>query len=108
MPFVTKLHLQSGDREALDATVTNIKNGASRKGVDLRGPHHKSPTNLRVPQYRCAGAGATFDSWSYTVYTRTMEIVGHDAFAATMAERSFPDSVRVTAEVEQVRGHETR
>jgi ribosomal protein S10 len=107
MPFVTKLRLQSGDREALDAVVTDIKETAARKGAELKGPHPKPPTDLRVPQCKRAGDDDTFDPWSYTVYTRTVEIVGHEGFARSVTERSFPDSVHVTAEIEQVRGSDT-
>jgi ribosomal protein S10 len=106
MPFVTKLRLQSGDREALEAVVTDIKETATRKGAQLKGPHPKPPTDLRVPMYRRVGGAETFEPWQYTVYTRTVEIVGHDEFARSVTEWSFPDSVHVTAEVEQVRGAE--
>jgi ribosomal protein S10 len=103
MPFVTKLRLQSGDRAVLDSVVADIKAQAERKGAELKGPHPMPPTELRVPQYRAVG-GDTFDPWAYTVYTRTLEIVGHDEFARAVAERSFPDSVHVSAEIEQRRG----
>ncbi len=103
MPFVTKLRLQSGDRDALDAVVTDITETATRKGAELNGPHAKPPTELRVPQYRRADSDDTFEAWSYTVYTRTVEIVGHDAVARDVAGRSFPDSVHLSAEVEQLR-----
>jgi ribosomal protein S10 len=103
MPFVTKLRLQSGDVDALDGVVTEIKETAARKGAELKGPHPKPPTRLRVPQHKRADGGGTFAPWEYTVYTRTIEIVGHDGFARDVTERSYPDSVHVTAEVEQLR-----
>lgn len=103
MPFVTKLRLQGGDRDALDSVVTDIKEAATRKGAQFKGPHPKPPTELRVPQYKRTGSEDTFGSWSYSVYTRTIEIVGHDEFAREVAGRSFPDSVHLSAEVEQVR-----
>jgi len=103
MPFVTKLRLQSGDREALDSVVTDIKETAARKGAQLNGPHPMPPTELRVPLYKHLDASETFDTWNYTVYTRTIEIVGHESFARSVAGWPFPDSVHVTVEVEQVR-----
>jgi ribosomal protein S10 len=106
MPFVTKLRLQSGDREALEAVVTDIKETATRKGAELKGPHPKPPSDLRVPMYERVDSGDTFEPWRYTVYTRTVEIVGHDELARSVAERVFPDSVHVSVEVEQVRGTE--
>jgi ribosomal protein S10 len=108
MPFVTRLRLQSGDRDTLDAVVTDIKETATRKGAELKGPHPKPPTDLRVPQYKRADGDDTFDPWTYTVYTRTVEIVGHEDFARSVAGRSFPDSVHISAEVEQVRGPDSR
>ena len=103
MPFVTKLALHSGDGDALEGVVTDIKERAERKGVELKGPHAKPPSRLRVPQYKRADAADTFGEWDYTVYRRTIEIIGHDEFARAVAERSYPDSVHVTAEIEQVR-----
>jgi ribosomal protein S10 len=103
MPFVTKLRLQSGDRAALDGVVTDIKETAERKGAELKGPHPMPPSEHRVPQHAGVNTDTTFDPWEYTVYTRTIEIVGHDEFARTVAEWSYPDSVHVTAEVEQLR-----
>jgi small subunit ribosomal protein S10 len=108
MPFVTKLRLQSGDRDALEAVVTDIKETATRKGAELNGPHPKSPTDLRVPLYKRVSSEDTFEPWRYTVYTRTIEIVGHDELARAITEWSLPDSVHVTAEVEQVRGTDSR
>jgi len=103
MPFVTTLRLQSGDADVLDAVVTDIKATAQRKGVELKGPHPKPPTRLRVPQHKRVEGGGTFPDWTYTVYTRTVEIVGHDEFARSVTEQDFPDRVHVTAEIEQTR-----
>ena len=103
MPFVTKLRLQSGDVDALDGVVTDIKETAERKGAELKGPHPKPPERVRVPQHKRIGGTGTFAPWEYTVYTRTVEIVGHDEFARDVTERTFPDSVHVTAEIEQLR-----
>jgi len=104
MPFVTKLRLQSGDREALESVVTDIKARAERKGVELKGPHPKPPSQLRVPQHKRVEGGGEFPAWSYSVYTRTVEIVGHDEFARSVAGDSYPDSIHLSAEIEQVRG----
>ncbi|MFC7077429.1 uS10/mL48 family ribosomal protein [Haloarcula halophila] len=102
MPFVTTLTLTSGNHDQLDETVTEIKQRAERKGVELKGPHPKPPTDLRVPQSKTLGPdGGRFESWHYTVYTRTIEIVGYEEFARSVAQRSFPGGVRVEAGVEQ-------
>jgi len=102
MPFVTRLTLKSGDRHVLEDVVTTIKETAARKGVELKGPHPHPPEELRVPQFKQLAAGDDrFDPWRYTVYTRTIEIVGHDDFARSVTERDFPDSVHVSAEIEQ-------
>ena len=103
MPFVTKLRLQSGDVDALDRVVTDIKETAARKGAELKGPHPKPPSRFRVPQHKRVGGTGTFAPWEYTVYTRTIEIVGHDEFARDVTEQSYPDSVHVAAEIEQLR-----
>ncbi|MFB6074515.1 MAG: 30S ribosomal protein S10 [Haloarculaceae archaeon] len=102
MPFVTRLTLQSGDRHRLDEVVDGIKERAARKGVELKGPHPRPPDHLRVPQSKTLGPGdRRFESWDYTVYTRTIEIVGYEAFARSVAGRQYPPGIHVQAEVEQ-------
>lgn len=102
MPFVTKLRLESGDRRRLDSTVDEIKHEAERKGVELKGPHPQPPDHYRLPQSKTLGPrGGQFESWNYTVYTRTIEIVGYEEFARSVAGRDFSDGIHVEAEIEQ-------
>jgi small subunit ribosomal protein S10 len=103
MPFVTTLRLASGDRQALEAVVADIKAAANRKGAEFKGPHPEPPTELRVPQYVDLLPGETFEAWDYSVYSRVVEIVGHDDFAKSVTQRDYPDAVHVAAEIEQVR-----
>jgi len=104
--IVTRLTLSSGDRAALDGVVSDIKESARRKGAEFKGPHSESPTELSVPQYANldGDADARLDDWSYTVYTRRLEIVGHDALAQEIVDGGFPHSVRAEVELDQVRG----
>ena len=101
MPFVTRLTFTSGDGDLLADVVGDIKASAERKGVELKGPHPKPPTRRRVPQYKHLPGDGTFDAWSYTVYTREIEIVDHNEFARDAAEREYPDSIHLTVDVEQ-------
>jgi len=101
MPFVTRLTLSSGDGDRLDSVVDDIKHRAERKGVELKGPHPKPPTRLTVPQHKGGGSGGTFGDWQYTVYTRVVEIVGHDEFARETAQRRYPDRIHVTVDIQQ-------
>jgi ribosomal protein S10 len=101
MPFVTRLTLQSGDGELLDAIVTDIKERAERKGVELKGPHPKPPSRHAVPQYKDLSASETFENWEYTVYTRNIEIIDHNEFARDVAEQEYPDRIYITANIEQ-------
>jgi len=104
MTFVTKLRLQSGNRPALDRIVDEIRSTAERKGAELRGPHSAPPERLTVPQYKTAAGEEhrQFRSWDYTVYTREMEIVGHNKLARQVTEFDFPDGVHVEVELEQI------
>ena len=104
MTFVTRLTLQSGDRDALDGCASAIKATAERKGAPLKGPHSRPPRNLSVPQHRRLHADdeRSFPSWEYTVFTRDLEIHGHEEVARHVAGRDFPDSVHVEIEVEQI------
>lgn len=101
MTFVTKLRFQSGDRDVLEETVSDLKALVERKGGECKGPHSRPPEHLRVPQYRNLAPGAEFDAWSYTVYARNLEIHGADHVAREVGHREFPDSVHVEIEVEQ-------
>jgi len=103
MPFVTRLTLCSGDGELLEAVVSDLKERAARKGVELKGPHPKPPTRHSVPQYRGVAGDGTFGNWEYVVYTRVIEIVDHNEFAREVTEGEFPDRIHVAADVEQFR-----
>ena len=102
MTFVTRLTLQSGDRAVLDDVVTDIKKVARRKGAELKGPHPRPPRTLHVPQRKTVSGNASFDEWEYTVYTREMEIFGHEGVARIVADRAFPAGVHLSVEIEQV------
>lgn len=103
MSFVTRLTFQSGDRAALDSLVEDIKDSARRKGVQFKGPHAHPPEDFRVPQYKTVAAEDAFAAWNYTVYTREVDIVGHDEFAREVAGRDLPSGIHLSVEVEQVR-----
>ncbi|MWG35267.1 uS10/mL48 family ribosomal protein [Halomarina oriensis] len=105
MPFVTTLTLSSGDRPALEDVVSDIKTAAERKGVQIKGPQTPPPERFVAPQSKRLGPeGNRFTDWSFSVYTRTMRIVGHDEFARSAAGREFPDGVHIEVDVEQVTG----
>lgn len=102
MPFVTTLTLTSGNRHRLDDVVADIKTRAERKGVELKGPHPKPPEELRVPQSKTLSPDEKrFGPWNYTVYKRTIEIVGYETFARDIAGDSFPTGIHVEVGVEQ-------
>lgn len=103
MPFVTRLTLQSGDRETLERVVTDIKERAERKGVELRGPNPEPQRDVSVPLYRRLDPdGGQFEGWTYAVYVRSIVIVGHDDFARDVASGDYPSSIHVEAGVERV------
>ncbi|GAB3683285.1 uS10/mL48 family ribosomal protein [Salinarchaeum chitinilyticum] len=102
MTFVTTLELESGDRRALDSVVADIKETVERKGAEFKGPHTPPPEDLSVPLYGSLERGGQYESWSYTVYTRTVEIVGHDELASSIATREFPDQIHVEADVRSI------
>ena len=104
MPFVTTLTLESGDREGLDALTAEIRRFAERKGAEFRGPHTSPPERLHVPLYdRLAAPVNRTGTWTYTVFQRRIEIVGHDEVARAIADWNFPPDVHVQVEVSQVR-----
>lgn len=100
---MTKLTLESGDRETLDRVVADIKRTAERKGVELKGPFSDPATELRVPLPKRLPGEGEYDPWRYTVYTRRVEIVGHDEFARETARQGFPRGVHADVEIERVK-----
>lgn len=106
MTFVTRMKLQSGDRAALDALVSDIRSTAERKGAELKGPHSSPQKHVRVPQYKSLShpERGQFEPWDYDVYTRTLEIIGHNSVAKRVArDMEYPRSVHVEVEIEQTR-----
>ena len=104
MPFITTMTLTSGDRPALDALIGDIRERASTKGIEFKGPHTHPPKRLRVPQYRrLDGSGGTFGAWDYSVYERTLELAGHDETVRRVADWDFPPGIHVEIEVSRVR-----
>ncbi|AWB27188.1 uS10/mL48 family ribosomal protein [Halococcoides cellulosivorans] len=102
MPFVTTLTFTSGDRHTLESVVADIKESATRKGVELKGPHPEPPTEQAVDlSARLLADDDAIDRWRYSVYTRTITIVGHDEFARAITERDLPDAVHLEAEIER-------
>ena len=106
MTFVTRLTLQSGDRETLDRIVTDIKKAAEKKRAAQKGPHSHPPSKVTAPRHRRLHADdeRRFSSWTYTVFTRELEIHGHDPLAREIAAEGFPQSIHAEVEVEQIRG----
>jgi len=103
MTFVTRLTLESGDRDALDDVVGDICEAVRRKGAEFKGPHSDTPSQRFVPLYeRLDGLGETADSWHYTVYRRRLEIRGADELVRAVVSGDFPDSVHVSADIERV------
>ena len=104
MTFVTRIRLQSGNRPALEQVVDEIRTTAERKGAELRGPHSAPAEHLQVPQYKSTSGDESrqFQSWDYTVYTRQLEIVGHNGVARQATEIDFPDGVHIEVELEQI------
>lgn len=104
MPFVTKLTFESGDREVLDRVVTEIKEKAERKGVELKGPHPRPATQVSAPQQKRLAPGDSFEAWSFSVYTRDIEIHAYEDFAREVAGDDYPASIHIEADVKQTKG----
>lgn len=101
MPFVTKLRFQSGDRDALEGVVTDLKRMLERKGAECKGPHSSQPERMALPLSARCQPGADIDTWDYTVYRREMEIHGADQVAGEVGHMDFPDSVHLEIEVDR-------
>jgi ribosomal protein S10 len=102
MTIRTRLYLESGDRDALQGIVEEIRSTVERKGAELKGPHTHPTSTLQVPQHKGLDVEDRFPAWEYTVYRRELEIVGRDDLAREVAQRQFPASIHVEAEIDPV------
>ena len=107
MAYVTKLRLESGDREELDAVVTGLKQTIERKGGECKGPHASPSASVQVPLYDRVDASEPFGTWEQPVYERRLEIYGNERIVSALTDGSFPDSIHVEIEIDQHRpaGH---
>jgi ribosomal protein S10 len=99
MSFVTRMTFQSGDREALDGVVGDLRETLERKGAQFNGPHSRPTETLSVPMYADVTGDRTLGDWTHTVFTRTIELVGHDTLARQLTERTLPETVHLSVEV---------
>jgi ribosomal protein S10 len=102
MTFRTRLALESGDRDALQEIVRELRSMAEQKGAELKGPHSPPTSTLQVPQHKALDGDERFADWEYTVYSRELEIVGHEDLAREITKREFPESIHVEAEIKPV------
>lgn len=102
MTFKTRLSLSSGDRDTLKRIVEELRSTAEQKGAELNGPHSPPTSTLQVPQYEGLDGTDRFADWSYTVYTRELEIIGHEDLAREITRQEFPRSIHVDAEISPV------
>jgi len=100
--FVTALTLRSADRAALDDAVGTLRSTLEGKGAEFRGPHAAPTETVHVPLYESVASDRTMGTWEYPVFTRKIEIVGHDTLARSLAEREFPDPVHVSVSVDRI------
>ncbi len=104
MPFVTTITLKSGDRQALDTIVSEIRDSAERKGIELKGPHSRPPQTYRVPLFESLTDTTTETSvWEYIVYERELQISGHNETVRQVTDWEFPPSIQVEVTVDRVR-----
>jgi len=104
MTIVTRMTLQSGDRDALQGVVADIVATCRRKGAEIKGPHSDSPVEYQVSLYdRLDGTPeSTADRWTYAVFKRRIDLHGHEKLARDILQWSYPDSIKIEAEMEQV------
>lgn len=101
MTFVTKLSFHSGDRDALDETVDDLKEMLTRKGAKCKGPHTHPSERITVPLRANLAPGEELDTWSYEVFERELEIHGSDEIAREVGHMDFHDAVHVEIEVDR-------
>ncbi|MFP4591481.1 MAG: 30S ribosomal protein S10 [Halobacteriales archaeon] len=100
MPYRARFELESGDRGALEATVARLRELADRKGADVTGPHARPTRRVDVPMYLRHDATAPFRTWRYRVYTRHLEVVGHESVTRAIANVDVDPAVGVSLRIE--------
>jgi ribosomal protein S10 len=107
MTYVTKLRLESGERERLDEVVRGLKDAVERKGGECKGPHASPSASVQVPLYDRVDADESFGVWEQPIYERRLEIYGNERIVSELTDGSFPDSIHVEIEIDrhQPAGH---
>lgn len=104
MPFITTVTLKSGDRQTLDAIVKEMRDAAERKGIELKGPHSRSPQSYRVPLFESlSNTNTETGVWDYTVFERVIQLSGHNETVRQFMDWEFPPSIQVEVSVDRVR-----
>lgn len=100
MPYRARIELESGDRHALEATVDRLRAVADRKGADVTGPHALPTRTVDVPLYRDHAATTPRGTWRYQIYSRKLEIVGHETVTRAIASVDVEPAVAIDFSVE--------
>lgn len=100
VPYRTHIEMESGNRKELDASIGRIRSLIERKGAKLRGPHTRPTKEIDVPLYKTHLGDRRFEHWRYHVYSRTLEVIGHEGVTREIASLELPSSINISIMVE--------
>lgn len=96
--------MQSGDRIALDASIDRLRSLIEQKGGSLTGPHTRPAKSMAVPLYKTHLGDRRFGHWSYQIYSRHLEVIGHEGIAREVASFNLPSSISIAITIEDGEG----
>jgi len=92
-----RIKLESQDYKELDSVCGQIKDIATRAGIDLKGPIPLPTKKLRITTRKtpCGDGSDTYEKWELRVHKRLIEISADDRVLREVMRIRIPDSVNV-------------
>ena len=92
-----RIKLESQNYQELDGVCTQIKDIATRAGVNLKGPIPLPTKKLRITTRKtpCGDGSDTYEKWELRVHKRLIEISADDRVLREVMRIKIPDAVNV-------------
>lgn len=92
-----RIKLESQDTVELDSVCSQIKEIASKSGVQLKGPVPLPTKRLKISTRRtpCGDGSDTYEKWELRIHKRLIEIFADDRVLRDVMRIRIPSSVNV-------------
>ncbi|MFH1199781.1 MAG: 30S ribosomal protein S10 [Candidatus Micrarchaeota archaeon] len=92
-----RIKLESQDYDELDTVCTQIKDIATKAGVEIKGPIPLPTKTLKISTRKtpCGDGSDTYEKWELRVHKRLIEIKADDRVLRDIMRIRIPQSVHV-------------